>query len=173
LTRRPVGSGPSVPDPTAARACERPDGCGHAGAGGGGTGGRRRWPKVAPGHDFMRGLHLCEASVAAKPTVRLHEKLRRRPRHDVHGGGRSPVGKRRRGVRPGRKEKEGGVCFITTRWSLGGRKDGEGVDGGGDRRRQPYFNVGGGELEWAHERWRGRWGSSVWVKGGRGRLWGA
>jgi hypothetical protein len=50
------------------------------------------------------------------------------------------------------KRKGGGGCFLTTHWSLGGRKDGEGVDGGGDRRRRPYFNGGGGELEWAHGR---------------------
>jgi hypothetical protein len=75
--------------------------------------------------------------------------------------------------RLGEKKRRAGVCFLTTHWSLGRRKDGEGVDGGGDRRWRPYFNDGGGELEWAHERRRGWWGSSVWVMGGRGRLWGA
>jgi hypothetical protein len=79
-----------------------------------------------------------------RPACTLNEKLRRRPRHDVHGGGRPAVGKRRRGVWLGRKEKGGRGCFLTTRWSLGGRKDGERVDGGGDRRRRPYFNGGGG-----------------------------
>jgi hypothetical protein len=106
---------------------------------------------VASGHGFMRGLHLRVDSALAKPTVRLHKRFRRRPKHSVHGGGWPATGERRQGVRLKKNNGKAGDCFLTKRRSLGGRENGGEVDGGGDRRRRPSFKGGGGELKWAQE----------------------
>jgi hypothetical protein len=101
---------------------------------------RRRMLKGARGHGFGREMALREAGATGRLLRWLGGRLRRPWWLAPQGGGLSVAGVWRRGARLGKEIKKGGVCFLTTHWSLDGRKDGEGVDGGGDRCRRPNFN---------------------------------
>jgi hypothetical protein len=129
-------------DPTAIHARTRLGGC--ARAGGGGVAGDDQ--NKAPGHEIVREEHLRVAGNKANLTKRSHEWNGRQPRRGVHGGGRPAAGKRRRALRSGSSEKEGGDRVLTLGRSSGGRGlDGEG-GGGGVQHRRPVFTGGDGEL---------------------------
>jgi hypothetical protein len=79
-------------------------------------------------------------------TKHLHGWKERRPRRGVHGRGRPAASERRRALRSGSSEKEGGDMVLTMCRSYGGRGlDGEG-GGGGVQHRRPVLTGGDGEL---------------------------
>jgi hypothetical protein len=115
-----------------------------------GGGGRRRVAgddqNKAPGHEIVREEHLRIAGDKAILTTCSHGWNGQQPRRGVHGGGRPATGERRRALRSGSSEKEGGDRVLTLGRSSGGRGlDGEG-GGGGVQHRRPVFTGGDGEL---------------------------